>query len=174
MSGQQVMQLNGCTLPPAAVAIVRYHSCYSIHRRAWRSPPLSSRPQPPRRTSSCPAQVTDVDCRREHAYGHLLKEGDEELMRWVREFKCARASLTAPHRKPSLLSIRSLLRPAQGYPLPYRCRAALLSSTILLRQQARPLLEVDRDVRRGGAEAVLPVADFEILSGEAPMVKLRR
>lgn len=28
----QVMLRNGCTLPPAALYIVRYHSCYSIHR----------------------------------------------------------------------------------------------------------------------------------------------
>lgn len=33
----QVMTMNGSTLPPAAVAIVRYHSCYSIHRRGARA-----------------------------------------------------------------------------------------------------------------------------------------
>jgi inositol oxygenase len=41
-------------LPAPALAMIRYHSCYPIHR--------------------------------EGAYAHLLKEGDQELLKWVVEF----------------------------------------------------------------------------------------
>ena len=41
-------------LPQAALWMIRYHSCYPVHR--------------------------------EGAYAHLLKEGDQELLKWVRAF----------------------------------------------------------------------------------------